>query len=480
MRFRLLLAAQVLGVVFASCGNSDEGATTKPGADGGIGGESALHGLPKGAEQLARICARKGGDLPSTVLCGPTPPAIHSLGDLQRALGLGFAVTNAAGENASGGNPGFTLTAQSASLAIRSVSAINPRAFIFTPSREVKKNDRFVALAFARGEQTAEIAAFDPTARGGQGQLKLYLVAYQQACNAKGHCSPADTLTPATEAGWTEWSLYEAEDLIDTVFDCAHCHQRGGPESETFLRFHERQTPWTHYLRDNTPGGQALLADFHAAHGLDEDYGGIPAALIARSDPQQLQNLVDHNGYADQPNEFPSQQIEDEVKASNAAQPESNMPPGTSATWDKLFEVAVSGGAIPVPYHDVKCTDPAKLAAMTNAYTAFKQSGGALPDIRDVFLDSALPKMGIRPRTGATGAGILVQICQQCHNEHVTPASVRSLFDVTKLSTMSRSEKDKAIARLRLPLDDPKHMPSAKFFAVTDEERELVISELSK
>src|SRR5215472_10102188 len=103
------------------------------------------------------------------------------------------------------------------------------------------------------------------------------------------------------------------------------------------LRMQELHDPWTHFFKTDRPGGRALLDDFFGAHGKSEDYGPIPAGLIEKSDPSKLTDLLTQNGFGTQPNEFPSQQIEAEVKQSNPAEPQSNTPPGISATWSGLY-----------------------------------------------------------------------------------------------------------------------------------------------
>ena len=52
------------------------------------------------------------------------------------------------------------------------------------------------------------------------------------------------------------------------------------------LRMQELEPPHTHWFSTATTGGTALLQDFHAAHGTDEDYGPIPAALIDKPGPR--------------------------------------------------------------------------------------------------------------------------------------------------------------------------------------------------
>jgi hypothetical protein len=239
--------------------------------------------------------------------------------------------------------------------------------------------------------------------------------------------------------------------------------------------------PFTHWFSGQTDGGKALLSDFHAAHGTAEDYGGIPAALVDKSDPSKLAALITQAGAGKQPNEFDSAAIEHEVAQAAPQQPAVNIPCGVSSTWQTLYDAAAAGQFIAPPYHDVKVTDPTKLATMTTAYQ--KWLGGSLaelPDIRDVFLDRALRDMGFAAKAEADGTGLLSQLCQECHHSKLDMTQTREKFLVDGLASMSREEKDLAIERLNLPITNRLHMPPALFRTMTDDERLTMIDELKK
>jgi hypothetical protein len=441
-----------------------------------------LHALPSGADQMKVICSRPGQDKVRTVFCAATPPTITSLVDLQKALGLAFVnpALTGRGNNGAGGNPNFVITGHSSSLVARFASAINPRAIIFTALNNGDSAPDFVAMGFLRGEQFAEIIARDPTS----GQLAFFIAAFEQACNqAANGCTVGELLTPGIEKNWTKFSIYEDLDLENTIVDCKQCHQPAGPTSPKILRMQELQNPWTHFFRDNRPGGQALLADFVAAHGTDEDLAGIPAALISASDPARLEDFVRSAGFGNQPNEMRTKDIDEEIVDSNPAQPGDNSVPGVSAIWQAQYEQTVTGQFIPMPYHDVKVTDRQKLAAMTAAYQSFKNGSAPatqLPDIRDVFLDSALPEIGFMVKPGLSGRQILVHACTQCHNSRLNQQITRAKFNVEQLDAMSREEKDVAIERLKLPVDHLLKMPPRRFKSLTPEEIAKAVEELKK
>ncbi len=482
-----------------------------------------LRGLPTGEEQLARLCARNLGDGVSRAFCanGGAPPSITSLAQLQALLGLDFKPGNL--ENGLGGNPAFVLIGNSSSLVARYTASINPRAVIFTPPhRRARVDSRgtplpqdatcaqiepisplpaLVALGFTRGEDFIELISKDPTANG---TLNFFLFKFEHGCSARqGGCTPGELLTPEGESNFTgRYTLYQDVDIANTIFDCNQCHQPAGPGTPKILRMQELQNPWAHFFRNNRVEGKVLLDDYRAAHGEEETYAGIPGPVIFNpepgetaglavnlkhsggSDPAALQGLVENEGFCGlQDNEYLTITIQKEVAESNPRQPANNLPMGVSASWMALFKNTVEGRAIPTSYHDVKVTDPGKLETLTAAYGEYRagqRSSAELPDLRDVFLDAALPDLSFRPAPGLDGRGILVHMCQQCHNARLDQSLSRARFRVDQLDQMSRSERDVAIARLRLPASSSLHMPPVRFRELDERERDLAIAELER
>jgi hypothetical protein len=247
------------------------------------------------------------------------------------------------------------------------------------------------------------------------------------------------------------------------------------------LRMQELEDPWTHWFRSDRPGGLTLMQDYFRAHGEDEDYGGIPGALINKSDGRALEDFVKGQGFADQPNQFDTKAIEAEIAASSTAQPEINTPRGKSATWSAIYARAAAGDFIPVPYHDVKVTDPNKLQFVTDAYKAFTSGASReLPDVRRVFLDDAFEDLSFFPKAGASGHEVLLQACAQCHNSRLDQTISRARFDATKIGSMSTAEKKEAIRRMNLPASDRLHMPPAILRALPDDALAAAIAELNK
>lgn len=449
-------------------------ASSCPGCDEGVDVDLLSH-LPTGTEQLAVLCARDRDNPVTEAFCGEEPPTIQSLEDVMTALDISLT-----GER----RTGFGITANSTALSMRSVSAINPRV-IFVQFPEQREDGAYVSVGYVRGEQLVEIGV-----QNADGDIHYYLGRYTQPCNERspegggekphGGCTPADLLTPATESGWTSFSLYEDTDLENSVLDCLHCHQPEGPGSPKQFRMQELQNAWTHWFAPFTEASRTLLDDYRLAHG-DEGYAGIPSSQMAASNPIIVQGLVERTN-SEQVNLFPSPIIEAEVEASQPGQPVDNRNVGRSETWEGLFDVALRGDAIPPPFHDVKITDPVRLTEMASAYQAHQQGqGGALPDIRDVIRDEAERGMFIQAKPGLDAQGLVVQMCAQCHNDKLNPDISRANFNAfTPLSSLTDAEKDILADRLQRPAEDRYRMPPALIRDLTDEEIQRILTAIGR
>jgi hypothetical protein len=415
---------------------------------------------------------------------GGTMPTPRSLEQLMALLDLDFV--NPAGGNGTGGNPAFAILGHSSALTARKVSSITPTAFIFTPLQsDGTVPPDYMFLAFDPGETFVEVASFSPADQ----VVNFYLVLFDKDCSASAAgCGHEDLLTPSVTTGWSNVRVYESTTALNnTIADCRQCHIGTGKDvpdtgDPLILRMQELDAPHTHWFSSRTDGGKALLADFHAAQGDREDYGGIPAALIDQSDPAKMADFIRAAGFGAQPNVFHSATIETEVHAAAPSQPVVNTPMGASPTWQKLYDDAVAGTFIPPPYHDVKITDPDKLAHMTSLYQRWRTGQVATldEDIREVFLDAGLVDMGFQAPPSSSGRELLVQQCQQCHHANLDPTISRDKFLVDRLDQMSRAEKDVAIARINTPVDTVLTMPPPLFRTLDQAERNLMIAELRR
>lgn len=430
--------------------------------------------LATGRKQTERLCTllRARPDRVLDVFCDGSAN-IGSLLELRAALGLE--------SNQNDIYRGYALIGHSTALVSHSVSAINPRIIFVLPHTDTQD---LVMLAFARGEQLAEIVV-----RSRLDQvLQFYLVTFSQDCNrAPGGCSPGDLLTEAAESDWWDVNVYAEEDLENTPRDCRVCHQPDGPTTPKLLRMQEVDAPWNHWFWRQATGGRAIIDDYYAAKG-DEAFAGVPGDQIVTSQPGLLNFALFSVDSPEQPNKFVSAQIEREVIESAAAlggdQPTDNSIPGQSETWKAIYARAKRGEAISVPYHDVKVTDASKLARMIQAYVDYREGRllrEELPDIRDLYPDDELlrAQIGLTTEPGLDGKGVLLQACAQCHNHRLDQGLSRARFDVD-LSKLDRTEKAIAITRLQLPPGNPSAMPPALARALSDEGRSRLIELLQR
>lgn len=407
--------------------------------------EASGGAIKEGEEQMAIVCARNAGKTNIVIqkFCVENIRP-QSLREMQVALNLDPSNVTNRGNNGANGNPGFAVQGHSSSLVGQFVSSINPRVVIFnnqTPGQTFETTN-FVAMGFVRGEQFAEVLVANDN---GASNPDLFLVAFKQACNSEPEgCSAGELLTSAVESNWTEFTLYQDEDLKNTIVDCRHCHQPEGLGTQVFGRMQELRNPWVHWMRDNRNNGTVLIDDYYAAHGQNEVYGGIPGAAIEGSDPANLEDLIRANDFeVDQilEIEFQTQTILDEVSANNGAQPADNTTPGESATWESLYAQASVGvstdgrNIIPIPYHDVKVTEPSLLQKYTQQYQDFQAgivSMEEFEDHRNIFrLDQTqLANMGFAVREGTSPETMLVQACFQCHNGKLDTTISRARFSL--------------------------------------------------
>ena len=433
--------------------------------------------LKEGEEQMAIICARNQNKQNIVVqkFCVENLRP-KSITELQDALGLRIPPNSTRRMNGRNGVPGYALQGHSSSLVGQFVSAINPRAILFNsqdPENDENgiETNNFVAMGFVRGEQFAEIIVgnkdSDPMTFSADEDPNFFLVAFKQACNAKPEgCNAGELLTPAVESDWTSFTIYQAEDLKNTIVDCLHCHQpdKNGPR---FARMQELRGPWNHFMRDNNDNGNALLDDYFAAHGTEETYAGIPASSISGSNPAKLEDFIRSQNFnmLQVPEiEYNSRNILRQITDNDDAQPMDNTLPGVSAEWEALYQQSLTGVAgdnnspiIPIPYHDTKVTEPALLDKFTKQYQDFLAGNVTMDQFEDhrrIFRteQKQLADMGFAVREETPPEVMLVQACGQCHQSKLDDSISRARFRV-KLEDMGANAKleiDVAIQRLKL------------------------------
>jgi hypothetical protein len=357
----------------------------------------------------------------------------------------------------------------------------------------------FVITAFTRGETLLEAAAFD----AGANKVRFFLISFKVPCGAKKvpassgfgvadeTCTPGDLFTPGVEKNWTDITIHEDTDLENTMVACSSCHSVPGPNGagkKNTLLLQEMSDPWTHWMSPWTAGGQAVLKDFnnvHSATGVKETYGGIPGELINKSEPRTIELLVRENGFTATAGikPFDSRNVEIDIRNTAAGQPIDNSKPGSSDDWSTMFnDTTAKGRGAAAPDPNVKVMAPGQFTAVSQSYKGAMMSGDYTKLVSfDGLTTFANPeRSGITISDSASPEQTLAQACAACHNGDTSTAATKSKFNLSIFGTLNREEKDRAIVRMRLPMDDRRHMPFEKTRHLSDVNREKIIGLLSK
>jgi hypothetical protein len=436
-----------------------------------------LEGLPTGVDQWNALCSRGYHDTVTEAFCaGGAPPSLTSLADVRALLGLELVPGQT--QSATGGNPAFSVASHSTAVGMRHINELNPRVLIYTPPLGALNpttpmpNPTYDIIAFARGEPFVELASKDTVT----GEPRFFLLRFEQPCASEPDgCNAHDLFTPAIESGWTGYTIYDDETIKNTTVDCLQCHQPQGPGTPKLLRLQEFTIYWNHWFFNESPAQDQVRADFGAAHAGEASYGGLPMAAftgIRQATPAHLQAFLQHNGFGNQRNAFPSIMIDQQMASA-----------GSSSIWNALYAESVAGREIATPHWSVTPSDRALLDQMITAYQAMLAGTvppDALPNISQTIPEREWADMSIRPAPGLDGRGIMTHICRHCHNSELDPSISRATFNVDLLDSLPRAVKDRAIERLQRPADDRRKMPPPRFHELTDAERDLVIGVLQQ
>lgn len=417
-----------------------------------------FEGLLAGEAQRAALCSRGNADRLSTWWCAETKPTVTKLEDVL----IGLRLKNPANLGAMR----FAISGHSSSLVTRKTTVLNPRAIIFHPADAAAPD--YIALGFVRGDGFAEVAAHDPV----KNDINFFLIRFKKACEPD--CNNAMKYGPDAEKDWMTVDIYGDQDLKNTVLDCLQCHQPGGLQARRILRMQELQDPWTHWFRDNRPS-VALLDQFQAAHP-NEDYAGIPANLIRNSDPADLEDFVRGAGFAAQPNEFPTDDV------ANQLQQNPNQVP---AAWMAIYENSLSGQQIAVPFFEISPYDTAKVLAASNAYKEVVIDRTApeatLPEMTELFRDDVLGYLSFEASPMvASGRDVVLHRCGTCHTG-TFPGISRNNFDINQYPDgLSAEMKAKVLQRIALPKTARLRMPPLLFSELTPNQIGLIQNDLQQ
>jgi hypothetical protein len=427
--------------------------------------------------QQPAFCRREGADEVRDAFCVDPQPTVRSLADLQLLVGhkrpMPAAPADAApAEPSELANQLAAVAALNHSTALSGhlVSTINPRVIAIGAS---------TFTAFQRGVQRVELIS---RARD-TGSLNFYLLSFAQACNERSDgCLPGDLYTPRIESDWLDVQIRDGEELQNTAEDCRVCHDRTGDGPRLLMR--ELESPWTHFFlppgfasKTPVPNGSDLMDEYLTAKG-DERYGGFALHAISTVSPFMLEVLVG----AMQPLLFDAPSIEDErYPYGPDGYPE---VPQSSPTWENAYEAFKRGEQLALPYLDARLADPAKQAALTEAYRRYaagELSAEQLPDLGDIFPDDPYERArrGLQTEPDATPEDALIQACAGCHNDVLDQSISRARFNVS-VSRLDRRELDYAIERIRLPSTAAGAMPPAEARQLEPTVRDTLIEYLEQ
>lgn len=425
-----------------------------------------LAAVGTGREQTKRVCQRGTHDRVTSALCTDEAAAeIRSLEDLYRALGL-----------LDPAHRRVAATTHSLGLSARSVSAVNPRAFVFPDPADYAGPDpyeRIAAVAFNRGEQLVELVALDPATY----EFTFYLLHFEQRCN-RSRCTPEDLLTEKIEHDWTRWTLYADADLEDTPLDCISCHLPFGQGTHKLLLMRQFLDPWMHW-GDFRGGDEKSLcfkanatSDWHIeSDGLDAllrlegergRYAGVPLfELHSAPSGEQFTVFLNDAEHIVRASPYPPGYPYDQLTFATREVLCERMRSGTSPTWNKARAKSVARG-LPVPHYAPDVLDPALRASFLADRHGFLRSHADADavELASSLIDSeAAAAIGFISRDEDSVTDILRQMCVRCHSDSTDPRLQRSRFNAEQLDSIEPETARAIRYRIMLPSDSLQLMP---------------------
>jgi mono/diheme cytochrome c family protein len=437
--------------------------------------------LGTGPEQTARVCARGAQDRIAEALCAQPNPQIDGIDALYRVLGL-----------ASPEERLVAATTHSTSLSAPSVTAANPRVFVFVNNIQYVPMpfQKIGALAFTRGEQFVEMVALDTKTY----DYNFYLLAFEQSCNTSS-CTPEQLLTEAIEHDWTGWTLYSDADLADTPLDCASCHLPYGSGTHKLLLMRQLADPWIHWGdfrgvnegADCSQDGPTVNPGRHIPgegldvltklEGPDGRYAGIAVAELNASKSGRLFSdfMVDARlRINDSP--YGSNYPQSELELDSARILCERLKQGTNITWEQ-YRADLTSRGLPVAHHQSDVLDAEKRRELITdrASVLARHAEDDAFDVAASWMDEDVAAdVGLLPRESDGGRQILTQMCVRCHSNSAPPGSKRARFNAERLTRIEPSTAQAIRHRIRLAATSPKLMPPRRAGRLTSDAIERV------
>ena len=462
----------------------------------------------QGEAQLVSLCAQLADRGVQSVVrdafCVEPRPQVTSSTELLAALGLPFE--GPGGKDAQrlldNGNPAWSVIGHTASLSRRTVSPVNPRVIVHTPTTtHLEPVPGFVATAFVRGEGFAEIITHDPV----RDDLDFFLFKLNYRCADPPHCTDEERFSEQYESGWLDYTIYGEQDIENTPLDCLQCHQHGlltSPTSRKSLLMFQLNSMWIHWMYDNRhfrnwtdnfigPGPfHEAMQHYVAAHAteaepLGETFAGVPDGAIYASRPKSLEDLVEGGGFG---NGFDSTAYAPNGSEIGLLENDRGRGMFFDYVWEELYLLSLHGLMIGPPGRGEEPFDRDKLLALIEDYSAYRNGeSDEFPDVTDIYEEDNLAAVGLRVHHELSPPEILVHACSQCHHDALNPDISRAQFKLGPIargrpgSSMGDHFGDLGIGHLRLvqerinlPDDHLRLMPPARFRTLTSDERAAI------
>ena len=313
------------------------------------------------------------------------------------------------------GNPAWSLVGHSASLSRRSVSPVNPRVIVHTPTdSHLVATPGFLAVAFVRGEGFAEIITHDDE----RDELSFFLFKYDYPCENPPYCTMEERYSAQCRSPigvailCTVMRIWRIRLWI--VLQCHQSGLRGSPSNRRSLLMFQLNSMWMHWMYDNrhffdwtdNPNGPGpfheMMQQYVKAHAtpdeaLGETYAGIPNGAVYGSRPKSLESLIEGNGFG---NGFDDTAYAPNGSSIGLLQDYRGLGIFFQFEGDERYALNLNGHMIMPPSADIDPFDYKKLNALIQDYSDYRNGVTTeFPNVLDLFPTKQLHRVGLRVQT---------------------------------------------------------------------------------